>query len=160
MRTLDDLENLETMLNVVKSFGQDLPPACQDTCGEAWIVLEQLITKFGASPDIGEKVSRVLRHGISFFGDSALPVAPAVVARMSFAFEATGIPAYLWIAGKLIRQFGNEEGEEIRGSFQEVFERSTHKMVSLLQAKPPEALPDGKRAFLHLTRQAAILTKL
>ena len=89
-------------------------------------------------------MTRVIRRGIVFFGDAALSVAPAVMARMSFSFEATGLASYLWIPGKLIARFGNDDDPNLRGSFKEFYERSTAKVVTLLQSNSPREVADGQ----------------
>ncbi|KAF8213141.1 armadillo-type protein [Mycena galopus ATCC 62051] len=144
------LDNLEVMLHVIQGFGEELPPACQTSCRDAWNVLDAFLVKYGADYDIAERTTRVIRHGITLFGDSALPVVPFVVARMSFAFEATGYPSYLWIAGKMIQRYGNEEDADLRGSFREVYERSTNSIVSLLQSKSPSDIPDVIEDYLRM----------
>lgn len=150
--TLDGLENLEVMLHVIHSFGEQLPAACQSTCQEAWAVFDSFLDKYGSDYDIAERTTRVIRHGITLFGSAALLVASSVVARMSVAFEATGFPSYLWIAGKMIGTFGNEEDGHLRGVFQEVYERSTSKVASLLQTKSPRDIPDGTLSTAPFTR--------
>lgn len=140
----DGLENLEIMLHIIHSFGEELPSACQNSCQEAWAVFDSFLLKYGSSYDIAERTTRVLRHGITLFGDASLPVAASVVARMSLGFEATGFPSYLWIAGKVIGCFGNENNQVLQRAFREMYERSTNKVVSLLQTKPPGDVPDGK----------------
>lgn len=147
---IDGLENLEVMFSIIQSFGEVLPAACQNSCQEAWVVFDNFLSKYGTDYDIAERTTRVLRHGAAFFGEAALPVIPSVVGRMSFAFEATGFPCYLWIAGKMIQRFGLEEDQNLRGSFQEVYERSTHKMVSILQTKLPREIPDGMFCLVFL----------
>lgn len=137
------------MLHVIHSFGEQLPAACQNSCQEAWAVFDNFLAKYGSDYDIAERTTRVLRHGITLFGSAALLVAPSVVARMSIAFEATGFPSYLWIAGKMIGAFGNEEDASLRGVFQEVYERSTRKVVSLLQTKSPRDIPDGTLSAVY-----------
>lgn len=140
---LDDLENLESMLDVVKGFGDELPTACKEKCSESWGIFDHFLLKYGLDSTIADRSTRVIRHGISLFGRSALSVAPSVVARMSFAFETTGSPSYMWIASKVIAEFGHDEGQDLRGSFQEVYERSTNKVASLLQEHRPDQIPDG-----------------
>ena len=41
----DSLECLETMLSVIRTFGDELPAACQTTCQEAWSCLDLFISK-------------------------------------------------------------------------------------------------------------------
>jgi transportin-3 len=139
----DGLENLEAMLHVIRTFGDELPPACQNTCEEAWPVFDIFLSKYGSEYDIAEHTTRVLRHGINLFGSAALPIADSVMARMSVAFETTGFPSYLWIGGKVIGRFGNEESISLRASFQQLYERSTNKVVAFLQVKLPGDIPDG-----------------
>ncbi|KAJ6621643.1 armadillo-type protein [Mycena sp. CBHHK59/15] len=144
------LENLEVMLHVIQGFGDELPPACQTSCQEAWAVFNAFLAKYGADYDIAERTTRVIRHGITLFGDAALPMVPSVVARMSFAFEATRYPSFLWIAGKMIHRYGNEEDPDLRGSFQEIYERSTNSVVSLLQSKSASDIPDVLEDYLRM----------
>jgi transportin-3 len=139
----DGLENLEVMLHVIQGYGERLPATCQNTCEEAWTIFDAFILKYGSNSDLAERTTRVLRRGIDLFGKSLLPIAPSIIARMSFAFEATGFPGFLWIAGKVIGRFGYEDDHNWRGAIQEIFERSTAKVAAMLQVKSPRELPDG-----------------
>jgi transportin-3 len=147
----DGLENLEVMLHVIQGYGEELPPACQNTCHDAWLVFDTFLSKYGANYDLSERATRVLRRGIDLFNKSALPVATSILARMSFAFESTGYPSFLWIAGKIIGRFGYEEDSNFRGAVNELFERSTSKVASLLQVKTPGEIPDGVPFFIHIS---------
>jgi len=140
----DGLENLEVMLHVIQSYGEHLPPACRDTCQEAWAIFDAFILKYGTNVDLAERTTRVLRRGVDLFGKAVFPIATSVIARMSFAFEATGFPGFVWIAGKIIGRFGYEDDPSFRGAVQELFERSTAKVVALLQIKGPGEIPDSQ----------------
>lgn len=131
------------MLIVVRTFGEELPAACQGTCQDYWAIFDLFLEKYASDYDIAERVTRVLRHGLVFFGNSAAPVATSVLARMSTSFEVTGFPSYLWIAGKIIGLFGEAGDTSLRNAFRQVYESSTAKVVTLLQNKSPEELPDG-----------------
>lgn len=139
------------MLHIIHSFGEELPSACQNSCQEAWTVFDSFLSKYGSSYDIAERTTRVLRHGLTLFGHTSFSVAVSVVRRMSLSFEATGFPSYLWIAGKVVGSFGNENNQALHGALQEMYERSTNKVVSLLQAKPPGEIPDGTSIYNYLT---------
>ena len=141
----DGLENLEVMLHVIQGYGEELPPACQNTCQDAWSVFDTFLSKYSANYDLSERVTRVLRRGIDLFNNkSLLPVATSVLARMFFGFESTGYPSFLWIAGKIVGRFGHEDDSNFRNSVKELFERSTNKVASLLQVKTPGEIPDGE----------------
>lgn len=145
----DSMECLETMLSVVRTFGKDLPAACQTTCQEAWSCLDIFISKYGSEYEASDRVTRLIRHGLTFFGSAALPVASAVISRMTSSFETTGNPGYVWIIGKIVCEFGNEEDPGLRGGFKESYDRVSEKVLSLLQEKSPAAIPDGKRSPLE-----------
>jgi transportin-3 len=131
------------MLKTIQTFGEHLPASCSNSCPEAWAVFDSFLSKYGTDHPSAERTTRVLRHGITLFGDAALPVAPSVLNRMTVAFETTGFPCYLWIAGKIVSCFGNETEPNLRVAFLTAYERSTHKVIALLQEKSPGHIPDG-----------------
>ncbi|KAI9060580.1 ARM repeat-containing protein [Trametes sanguinea] len=148
-----DLENLEVMLGVIQSFGEHLPTACQNTHREAWAVFEPFIAKYGSEYPICERTTRVLRLGLTFFGSATLPILPSVLSRMASSFETTGFSSYLWMAGKVVGRFGNEEDPALRAAFKEVYERASNKLVTMLQEKPPQMIPDVLEDYLQMLLQ-------
>ncbi len=112
----DGLANLEVMLHVVGSFGEQLPPACHSTCQE---------------------------DALNLFGPAVLTIAADVLERMSTAFASSGLSCYLWIASKVHSRFGNEEDPLLRNAVKDVYERSTQKLIVMLREKSATMLPDG-----------------
>ncbi|TDL28505.1 ARM repeat-containing protein [Rickenella mellea] len=149
----DALENLEVMLHIIQGFGEELPSVCQNTCEEAWAVFDPFLSKYGSQYDISERTTRVIRHGLKLFGPAARSVVLSVLARMSLAFEATGFSSYLWIAGKVVSTFGDDEDPTLRAGFKDMFERSTSKVVSILQEKSPRDIPDVMEDYVQLLLQ-------
>ncbi|EMD41983.1 hypothetical protein CERSUDRAFT_110525 [Gelatoporia subvermispora B] len=147
------LENLEVMLGVVQTFGDELPAACQNSPQEAWSFFDPFIARYGSNYQICERTTRVLRLGLTFFGSAVRPLLPAVLKRMAAAFESTGFSSYLWIAGKIIGRFGNDEDLMLRAAFAEVLERSSSKLVVLLQDKSPSTIPDVVEDYLQMLLQ-------
>ncbi|KAF9229185.1 ARM repeat-containing protein [Gyrodon lividus] len=147
------LENLEVMLHVIGPFGDQLPAPCQNSCREIWSIFDGFISKYAFDYDIAERTTRVLRHGVTLFGQSTLQVAPSVLSRMVTSFEATGFSAFLWIAGKIVGRFGHESDSTLRSAFQSLFERSTNKIVGLLQSKAPRDVPDVLEDYVQLLLQ-------
>ena len=140
----DGLTNLEAMLHVVGSFGEHLPPSCQGTCQEVWPVFDAFLAKHGSDYECAEHVTRVLRHGLNLFGKAVLTIATEVLGRMSTSFASSGMSCYLWIAGKVHSRFGNEEDPLLRDAVRDVYERSTQKLLVMLQEKSAATLPDGE----------------
>lgn len=144
------------MLHVIGPFGDHLPSACESSCREAWAIFDAFIDKYAYDYDTTERVTRVLRPGLALFGQAALPIASPVVSRMISSFEVTGFSACLWIAGKVVGRFGRESEPELKLSFQALFERSTSKIVSLLQTTAPRDIPDGRcLSIVHTVRLTA-----
>ena len=131
------------MLSVVGSFGEELPPACQKVPEEGWSVLDPFLAKYGTTYDIAERANRVLRHCITFFDRSALPVIASVVARLTQSFDAAGFASNLWIIGKVVHSYGDKADATIQATFRDAYERSTTKIGAMLQASSPGAHPDG-----------------
>ena len=148
--TAEGLENLEVLLRLVRTFGDELPVACRDSCAQAWAVFDSLLLKYGSVYGITEGSLRVLRYGLTLFGSAALPIAPTALNRMSQGFGATGFPSYLWMAGKIVGQYGERKDQALHVSMQELYEHSTSKMVSLLQTKSPGDIPDGNPTLLMM----------
>ncbi|KAF8202961.1 armadillo-type protein [Pholiota molesta] len=147
------LENLEVMLHVIQGYGEDLPPACQNTCQETWAVFDGFLSNHGLQYDLAERTTRVLRRGIDLFNKTAQSVAPSVIARMSVAFEATGYPSFLWIAGKIIGRFSSGNDPALKSATQEILERSTAKVASLLHVKTPGEIPDILEDYVQMLLQ-------
>ncbi len=138
------------MLGVIQSFGEELPVSCQNAHQEAWQVFEPFLVKYGAEYSICERTTRVLRVGLTFFGSATLPIVPSVLTRLVACFEATGFSSYLWMASKIVGRFGNEEDLRIRAAFKDVYERSSQKLVSILQEKSPQMIPDSEWRAFHV----------
>jgi transportin-3 len=147
---IDGLANLEVMLHVVGSFGEQLPPTCQGTCQEVWPVFDAFLAKHGSDYDSAEHVTRVLRHALNLFGPAVLTIAADVLRRMSTAFASSGLSCYLWIASKVHSRFGNEEDPLLRNAIKDVYERSTQKVFVMLREKSAAMLPDGDSFLVYL----------
>ncbi|CCL98288.1 uncharacterized protein FIBRA_00282 [Fibroporia radiculosa] len=147
------LENLEVMLGVIDTFGEELPVTCHNSSQEAWSFFDPFIAKYGSDYQICERTTRVLRLGFNFFGSTVRPVLSSVLTRMSAAFEATGYSSYLWIVGKIVGRFGNDDDPALRAAFKDVFERSSNKLVQILRGKTPASIPDVMEDYLQMSLQ-------
>jgi transportin-3 len=133
------------MLYIIRSFGDDLPEACQTSCLEAWTVFENFLSKFGSDYELAERATRVLRHGIVLYGRAGLPVAPSVAERMSQGYDATGISCYIWIGGKITARYGDEkQNVGLRAAIRGMYEVAAKKTVTLLSLRQPKEMPDGQ----------------
>lgn len=132
------------MLIVVQSFGEDLPASCKNTCAEVYTVFDTLLVNYGAHYFISERACRVLRLGIQFFGDSALPVMPGLLLALGTAFDRTGFASFLWLQGKAVGQYGSVTDPAVHEAFRTSFETMSLKVFTMLKTQPPDDIPDGK----------------
>ena len=140
----EGLEQLEQLLDVVGSFGEELPIACQNTAAETWAVMDNVIYRYGDMAEICDRATRTLRLGLQFFDRTALPLVPAILARLTSRFENTGFASYLWAIGKVIQRFGSEEDMVIRGAMQETYERCTAKCWEIFSQSAITLHSDGQ----------------
>ncbi|WWD05130.1 hypothetical protein V865_003202 [Kwoniella europaea PYCC6329] len=153
-KVADCLEQLDSYLSVVRSI-DPLPQECHQTAVELYGVLDSLLNRYSKLYYISERVSTVLRRGLTFFPSTALqPIIQPLLSRMTISFEQTGYSSYLWITGKVTSKFGDVAnqpenqalGELLLGSFQSV----TNFMSRMLQDKVALEIPDVMDDYVHL----------
>lgn len=138
------------MLAVIDTFGEQLPTACRNSCQEAWAIFEPFVAKYGSDFVLCERATRVIRLGLNFFGDATLPVVVSVLSRMTVSFDSTGLPSYVWIAGKVIGRFGSEKDPALRAAFKNAFEGVSAKVLRILSEQSPNQVPDGMCIPIHV----------
>ncbi|GAA6005186.1 hypothetical protein JCM10207_002891 [Rhodosporidiobolus poonsookiae] len=146
----DALERIDVYLAIIGRLPAGVPDACIATCGQVWTVLDGLLAKYGANGKVADRVSIVLRRGLVFFGDAALAVAPAMLERLATAFEQSPAAGYLWITGKTVQQFGQQQDPAFAGVVKSTFERESNKVFEMLQSTPPAQIPDILDDYVNL----------
>jgi transportin-3 len=106
--------------------------------------MDALIAKYGSNPAVADRATIALRRGLVFFDEMAFAVAPAVLERLSSAFEQTPASGYLWITGKVVQQFAPRQDAGFDAVVKSAFERESNKVFELLQSTPPAQIPDGE----------------
>ncbi|WFD22937.1 Nuclear import receptor [Malassezia equina] len=151
MRAADRMEQLTRMLQVIGvTLASTLPQACEQTCAEAYAILDRLLERHGHVYFISERASALVRRALIFFGDRAQGVLPQVLERFATCYEATGFSGYVWIVGKSIDQFGHSGAEPLLAQMAHAFARITIKTHALLDEVPnPDALSDVLDDYLH-----------
>ncbi|KAG8769346.1 Nuclear import receptor [Ceratobasidium sp. 428] len=147
----DGVELLLSMLQVVGTFGEELPPSCADTCSQSWVVIDTVLSSHGGDPTISESICRLLRAALPFFGSSALPVIPLVVKRAVLNFNETGIASYPWILRKCIEAHGHTGKVSLREDFKDAYELVSARMSDMLQTQSISNIPDVIEDYAFLT---------
>lgn len=109
-----------------------------------YAVLDTLIAKYGSQYFISERVCRVIRLGMQFFGESAIGLAPTLLRRCASSFQATGYSSYLWLQGKVVSYFGSSSDLALQAVIRETFELSSAQVFAVLKVQQPADIPDGQ----------------
>lgn len=132
------------MLAVVQSFGEELPAACKDTAAEVYAVLDALIAKYGNVYFISERVCRVLKQGMQFFGNTGAALAPSLLRRVGGAYQSTGFSSFLWLQGKVVAYYGTSTDPALQLALKETLEQSSAQTFAVLKVQAPSDIPDGQ----------------
>ncbi|WVW85137.1 hypothetical protein I302_107174 [Kwoniella bestiolae CBS 10118] len=153
-KVADYLEQLDSYLSVVRSI-DPLPSDCYGTAIEVYGILDSLLNKYSKLYYISERVSTVLRRGLTFFpADAIQPIIQPLLNRMILSFEQTGYSSYLWITGKITSKFGEVAKDPQNRGLAELlvrsFESLTEAMSALLARKVALEIPDVMDDYVHL----------
>jgi len=146
------------MLYVIRTFGEELPPACQNVCVEVWAVFDALLLKYGSLYFITERCSRTLRLGLEFFGKAAKPILPTLLERLTASFEASGYSSNLWVIGKAVGAFGNENSSVIRSAYKAAYERTSVRVFAMLKSQAFTEIPDVIEDYIQMLIQMTEFT--
>lgn len=150
-KAADRMEQIERMVAIVgrQMDPNALSPSCATACAEAYQVIDAILAKYGSTYFITERACELLRRGLAFFDDLAVPVVPALLERLASSFEQTAFSSYIWIAGKCIHNFGVKSHAELDGPMRSAFDRISGKVFNMLQTKAPGDMPDVLDDYIH-----------
>jgi len=72
-----------------------------------------------------------------------------ILVRLSGAFESSGYPSYIWISGKIVTRFGNEEALIVRDSLRRSFEAINTHIFEMLKVQAANTIPDVIEDYVH-----------
>lgn len=107
-------------------------------------MFDPILRTYGSAFFITERITRLLRQGIHFFGPSALPVVPSVFTALSTSFTATGLSNCLWVVGKMVQRYGGGADPAVLQAIKDSFENMSLKVGTLLRDTSPTELPDSE----------------
>ncbi|KAH6560059.1 hypothetical protein BASA50_003202 [Batrachochytrium salamandrivorans] len=87
---------------------------CIQIVGQMWPIIQALHDRHGKDITIAECAARLLQSILSSYKQHALPILPQLIEFLVQQFESTGFSCHLWIAGRCVRIFGDDEKDEGR----------------------------------------------
>ncbi len=105
--------------------------------------MDTLIANHGSQYFLAERVSRILRLGMHFFGEGVASLVPPLLSLTTTAFNSTGFSSYLWLLGKTVISYGSSKNVEIQTAIQNAYTTSSNQVFAMLKVQTPADIPDG-----------------
>lgn len=142
--SLDLLDEIAVFLEIIHPdvpLGQSHP--CVNFVNELWPVFDLCLDKFGNDMSVCEQLGKCFKNCVQSYKLHFLPLLPQLIERITSGFECSGLSVYLYVALKIIKEYGSGGQENAAGCFGLV-ERMSAIMFSKANEKQFQDMPDGK----------------
>ncbi|KAF9581145.1 Nuclear import receptor, partial [Lunasporangiospora selenospora] len=117
LKAVDLMEVTEAVAHVIgalKLFFETVNPQvapsdahpCIPIFQELWPVLDTLADRIGNIDDVAKELTGCWRSALISYRTHFAPLVPMIMARLIKSFEQTGLGPYLWVSGRVVREFG------------------------------------------------------
>lgn len=79
---------------------------CVPIVQELWPILDTLADRVGGIDEVARPLAGCWRSTIISYRTHYAPLLPTTMARLIKSFEQTGLGQYLWVASRIVREFG------------------------------------------------------
>jgi len=178
----DQMEIVSIFISVLKCTDFSAPsyPVTNLFIEKIWPVAKELLSKFGQSLKVSERICKLIKSAIQSFSTHLNPLLGELATTLNMGFNQTHYGCYLWVSGVLIREYGDEYStEDIKKSvydfgitqcsvffdfvfnndliqFPDVMEDFFHMMNDLLMFYPFRLVPNA--GLLEQVIKASIIT--
>ncbi|ORX60507.1 ARM repeat-containing protein [Hesseltinella vesiculosa] len=141
-RAGDLLEHLSAVFDIVcPDIPAQQPHPCVEFIKELWPVLTSCLSNFGDDTTVSEPLCHCFKRFISSYKLHLAPLLPQLLESIVLGFDATMKSEYLWVAGKIVRQYAEDSSEAAAICFQLV-ERLSQSLFPKLTLQKLDAIPD------------------
>ncbi|KAF9217935.1 Nuclear import receptor [Podila verticillata] len=110
----DDIPRIIDNLSQLKIFFETVNPQvapteahpCVPIVQELWPILDTLADRVGGIDEVARPLAGCWRSTIISYRTHYAPLLPTTMARLIKSFEQTGLGQYLWVASRIVREFG------------------------------------------------------
>ncbi|KAG0343249.1 Nuclear import receptor [Podila horticola] len=110
----DDIPRIIDNLSQLKIFFETVNPQvapteahpCVPIVQELWPILDTLADRVGGIDEVARPLAGCWRSTIISYRTHYAPLLPTIMARLTKSFELTGLGQYLWVASRVVREFG------------------------------------------------------
>lgn len=151
----DQVEIITMFISVLKckDFEQPSYPICDYFINSIWPVISNILSKYGQSLVISERILKLIKNAIQSFSTYLIPILPSIANILHEGFKTTKFGCYLWVSGILIREFGDEyTSEEVKESVYQFSIQQCQLFFELLQNNHAQLnlIPDVIEDFFRM----------
>jgi transportin-3 len=121
---------------------------CVAFINELWPVFDLCLGNFGGDEMISESLCKCFKTCVISYRMHFVPLIPQLLQRIVNVFSQTGMSAYLWVAGRTIREYAIEGSDGVTPCLQLV-EQLSSPTFAMFGNKQFDDIPDGKRIFVR-----------
>lgn len=134
------------MLGICMEFSKALPAECANTAEEAWKMLDGVLSRHGNVRSVCDVTCNLLRVGVDFFNDLARPLAPAIISRLTQAWQLTNLSSYVWATSKMARLIQQpNSADPVYAAIEQAFNMQSQTLFEFFASHPMSQNEDGER---------------
>lgn len=149
--SLDNISQLKIFFETVNpQVAPTEPHPCIPIVQQLWPIMDSLADRVGAIDDVARSLASCWRSIVVTYRTHYAPLLPVTMSRLIKSFEQSGLGQYLWVSGRVVREFGESnpiptlqfvEGlsmsmwqvlQKYAGQFNEIPDGKTFKITFLL----------------------------
>lgn len=139
----DLLEQINIFLQVIQpNIPVNETHPCVAFINELWPVFDLCLANFGSDQLVSESLCKVFKTCVISYRMHFVPLIPQLLQRIVNVFSQTGMSAYLWVAGRTIREYAIEGSDGVAPCL-ELVEQLSSPTFTMFGTKSFDDIPDG-----------------
>ncbi|GJJ78359.1 transportin-3 [Entomortierella parvispora] len=104
---IDTVSQLKIFFETVNpQVGPTEAHPCIPIVQQLWPIMDSLADRIGAIDDVARSLASCWRSIVVTYRTHYAPLLPVTMARLIKSFEQSGLGQYLWVSGRVVREFG------------------------------------------------------
>ncbi|CAO3658469.1 unnamed protein product [Umbelopsis ramanniana] len=146
----DLLEQINIFLQVIQpEIPMNETHPCVAFINELWPVFDLCLSNFGADQLVSESLCKCFKTCVISYRMHFVPLLPQLLQRIVNVFSQTGMSAYLWVAGRTIREYAVEGTDGVAPCLQLV-EQLSSPTFAMFGAKSFDDIPDVVEEYFRM----------
>ncbi|GAB5592901.1 Nuclear import receptor [Umbelopsis nana] len=146
----DLLEQINIFLQVIQpNIPVNETHPCVAFINELWPVFDLCLANFGSDQLVSESLCKVFKTCVISYRMHFVPLIPQLLQRIVNVFSQTGMSAYLWVAGRTIREYAIEGSDGVAPCL-ELVEQLSSPTFTMFGTKSFDDIPDVVEEYFRM----------